>query len=64
MKIVLFSEHILSLVPLPTKGAKSLPRAENLNKLFGVKGGKFKLSVQGPWDGIGTKVKIPSEISS
>ena len=52
------------MVPLPKKGAKSLPWAENLNKLFN--GGKFKLSVQGrdlaPLFGNGTKVKIPSEI--
>ena len=30
----LISEGILPLVPLPKKGAKSLPWAENLNKLF------------------------------
>ena len=30
----LISEGILTLVPLPEKGAKSLPEAENLKKLF------------------------------
>ena len=31
IKGVLISECILALVPLPTKGAKSLPEAENLS---------------------------------
>ena len=39
----LISAGIVTLVPLPKKGAK----AENLNKLITVKGGKFKLSAQG-----------------
>ena len=30
----LISEGILTLVPLPEKGAKSLPEAKNLKKLF------------------------------
>ena len=62
----LISEGILTLVPLPTKGAKSLSCAENLNKLFTVKGGKFKFSAQGRDLALfvdnGTKVKILSEI--
>ena len=65
-KVGLFSEDILTLNPLSKKGAKSLPWAENLNKLFTEKGGKFKLSPQGrnlaPFVGNGTKVKIPSNI--
>ena len=36
----LISEGILTLVPMPKRSA-------NLNKLFTVKGGKFKLSAQG-----------------
>ena len=36
VKSGLISERILSLVPLPTKSAKSLPWAENSNKLFTV----------------------------
>ena len=56
----------MTLVPLPTKGAELLPSTENLNKLFTVKGGKFKLSAQGrdlaTFVGNGTKVKIPSGI--
>ena len=43
----LISEGSLTLVPLPIKGAKSLPWSENLNKLFTVMGGKFKFSTQG-----------------
>jgi hypothetical protein len=43
----LISEVILTLVTLPTKGAKSLPRAENLNQLFIFMGRKFKFSAQG-----------------
>ena len=62
----LISESILTLVPLPIKVAKSIPRAENLNKLFIVMDGKLKFSVQGsnlaPFVGNGTKIKIPSEI--
>ena len=62
----LITERILKVVPLPTKCAKSLPRAENLNKLFTEKCGKFKFSAQGRdlalFVGNGTKVKIPSEI--
>ena len=54
------------MVPLPIKGAKLLPWAENLNKLFTVLCGKFKFSAQGsdlaPFVGNGTKFKIPSEI--
>ena len=55
------------MVPLSTKGAKSLPLAENLKKLFNGIGGKFKFSAQvsdlAPFVGNGTKVKIPSEIN-
>jgi len=40
----LISKGILTSVPLPIKGAKSLPWAENLIKLFTVKGRKFKFS--------------------
>ena len=65
----LISEGILTLLPLlplPTKGAKSLPSAENLNKLFTEKGGKFQFSAQesdlASFVDNGTKVKIPSEI--
>ena len=62
----LISEGILTLVPLPKRSANSLPWAENLNKLFTVKGRKFKLSAEGRdlalFVGNGTKVKIPSEI--
>ena len=43
----LITEGILTLVPLPTKGAKSLPWAEILNKLFTVIGKKFIFSAQG-----------------
>ena len=43
------------------------PEQKNLNKLFNVKGGKFKLSAQesglGPFVGNGTKDKKPSEIT-
>ena len=64
----LISEGILTLVPLPTKGAKSNPWAENLNKLFTEKVRKFKFSVQGrdlaSFVGKGTKFKIPSEIKT
>ena len=42
----LISESILILVLLPTKVAKSLPWAENLNNLFTVKGGKSKIPAQ------------------
>ena len=60
----LISDGILTLIPLPKKGTKSLHWAENLNKLFN--GGKFKLSVQGrdlaPLFGNGTKVKKTFEI--
>ena len=62
----LISEDILILVPLPIKGAKLLPWAENLNKLFAVMCGKFKFSAQesdlSPFVGNETKFKIPSEI--
>ena len=58
----LISEDILTL---PTKGAKSCPRTENLNKLFTEKDGKFEISAQGPdfapFVGKVTKVKIPIE---
>ena len=47
IKVGLISESSLTLVPLPIKGAKSLPWAENLSKLFTVMGGKFKFSAQG-----------------
>ena len=62
----LISDGILTLVPLPIKGAKLLPWAENLNKLFTVLCGKFIFSAQGsdlaPFVGNGTKFKLPSEI--
>ena len=62
----LISEDVLTLVPLPTKGAKSLFRAENVNKLFTVMGRTFKFSVEKsdltPFVGNGTKVRITSEI--
>ena len=55
----LISKSILTWVPLPRK-------AENLNKLFTIKGRKFKFSAQktdlAPFVGNWTKVKIPSEI--
>ena len=35
------------LIPLPIKGAKSLPLAENLNMLFTEKGVNFNLSANG-----------------
>ena len=40
----LISEDILTLVSLPTKGAKSLSWSENLNKLLAVMDEKFKFS--------------------
>ena len=62
----LISEVILSLVPLPTKGAKSLLRrkfefpSKTVNNLL------FKFSAQesnlAPFVGDGNKVKITSEI--
>jgi hypothetical protein len=71
----LISEGILNLVPLPTKGAKSLPWAENLNFPPITVNNLFKFSAQcqiTPWYisgsdlarfiANGTKVKIPSEI--
>ena len=62
----LFSESILTCVPLPSKGAKLLLWAENLNKLFTVKGGKFKFSVHFPAPFVGnwTKVKMGNEPSA
>ena len=62
----LISEGILYFVPLATKGAKSLPCAENLNFSPITVSNLFKSSAQ--WNnlalfvGNGTKVKIPSEI--
>ena len=65
-KCGLTSEGILILVPLPTKGAKSLLRrkfefpSKTVNNLL------FKFSAQesnlAPFVGDGNKVKIPSEI--
>ena len=56
----LISEGALNLVPLPIKGAKSLPGSENLNNLF------YLFSVQwsdlAPFFGSRTKIKIPCEI--
>ena len=49
-KVCSISEGILTLVPLPTKCAKSHPWAENLNKLFTEKSGKFEFSAQGQED--------------
>ena len=43
----LISEGNLTLVQLPTKGAKSLSWAENFKKLFIVLGGRFKFSAKG-----------------
>ena len=58
----LISEGILTLVPLPTKGAKLLSWAESLNKLFTVMGWKFKFSTQeidlAPFVAMGPKSKI------
>ena len=55
------SEGILTLAPLPIKGVKLLPWAENLNTLFTVSSRKFKFSAQGsdsaPFVGNGTKIK-------
>ena len=63
----LISKGIMTLVTLQKKGAKSCNCADNFNKLFTVKGGKFKLFDQlrdlAPFIGNGTKVKIPSEIN-
>jgi hypothetical protein len=54
------------MVPLPTKGAKSILSTENLNTLFTANGKKFEFSAQesdlAPLVGNETKVKIPSEI--
>ena len=50
----------MTLVPLPTKCAKSCPCAENLNILFTEKGGKFEFSAQGQC--LPPFVKIPSEL--
>jgi hypothetical protein len=53
---------------LPTKGAKLLPRAKNLSKLFTVIGEKFNFFCSGPGNylaffvGTWAKVKILSEI--
>ena len=62
----LISEGILTLVPLPNNGAKSLPWTESLNFPPFTVNNYFKLSVQGsdlaPFLGNGTKVKAPSEI--
>ena len=64
----LISEGILNLVmvPLPTKGVKSLPWAENLNFPPFTVNNLIKFSAQGrdlaPFFDNGTKVKIPSEI--
>ena len=61
----LISEGILTLVSLQTKGAKSLSWTENLNKLLTVMGNKTNFLLRSdlePFVGIGTKVKIPSEI--
>ena len=57
----------MTLVTLQKKGAKSCNCADNFNKLFTVKGGKFKLSAQrqdlAPLFGNVTKVKILSKIN-
>ena len=63
----LISEGILNLVLLPTKDAKSHPKAENLYFLpFSVNNSLFKFSAYGQdlasFVGNGTKIKIPSEI--
>ena len=55
------------MVPLPTKGAKSLPSVENSNFSNFLEDNLFKFSAQGrdlaPFVGKGTKAKIPSEIN-
>jgi hypothetical protein len=60
----LLSGVVLTLVPLPTKSAKSLPLAENLKLPSFLEDNIFKFSAQGRdlafFDGNGTKVKIPS----
>ena len=60
----LISEKYFDFGPIAKKRYQIT--AENLNQLFTVMGGKFKLSAQGrdlaPFVGNGTKVKIPSEI--
>ena len=47
IKSGIISELNLPLIPLPIKGAKSLPLAENLNMLFTEKGVNFNLSANG-----------------
>ena len=58
----LILEGILTLGHIAKKGAKSLPWAELLNKLFIEKSRKFKFFAQerdlAPFVGNGTKVKI------
>ena len=54
------------MIPLPTKGAKSLPKTEHLNfPPFSVNN-LFKFSAKGrdlaPFIGNGTKVKVPNEL--
>ena len=62
----LISEVILTLVPLPTKGVKSLFLTENLNVLPITVNNLFKFSARksdlAPFVGNGTKVKTSSEI--
>ena len=66
-KARLISEGILILVSLPTKGAKSIIWAENLNFLHLPVNKVFKFLLRGViWHlfGKGTKVRIPSDIKS
>ena len=64
IKSGIISELNLPLIPLPIKGAKSLPLAENLNMLFTEKGVNFNLPNKGrdlaTYYVNGKKVKITS----
>ena len=59
----LISEGILTLVPLPTKWSKLLSSAENLNKLFIIKGKNSNFLLRGGiWHlllAMGPKSKYP-----
>ena len=57
----LTSEGILTLVLLPTKGAKSLLWAENLNELFTVYGREIRIFCSAPFVGNGmeSEIKLP-----
>jgi hypothetical protein len=66
-KRVLIAQGILILVPLPTNGAKLLPRTENFQPITVKTTYVFKFSDPGsdltPLIGNGTKFKTPSEIT-